>query len=84
MGEVILVIRVLPDSPDSISKVRAGLEDLKPQRLEEEAIAFGMKAFKATFVIPDTGGNLQEELENKIREVPGVSDLEVLMASRSL
>lgn len=84
MGEVILAIRVLPDSPESISKVRAGLEDMKPERLEEESIAFGMKAFKATFVIPDTGGNLQEDLENRISKIPGVSGLEVLMASRSL
>jgi translation elongation factor EF-1beta len=84
MGDVILVIRVLPDSPESIEKVRAGLEALKPERLEEESIAFGMKAFKFTKMVPDTGGSVQEDLENQIRAIPGVSDLEVLMASRSL
>ena len=84
MGDVILVIRVLPDSVENIEKVKAGLEALEPNRLEEEPIAFGMKAFKFTKIIPDEGGNVQEELENKISSIEGVSEQEVLMASRSL
>ena len=84
MGEVILVIRVLPDSPDSIEKVKEALEKMNPTRLEEEAIAFGMKAFKVTVRVPDEGGGVQEKIENDIKAIEGVSDIEILMATRAM
>ena len=83
MGEVILVIRVLPDSPENIQKVREGLQALKPQRLEEEPLAFGMLAFKLTIMIPDAGGE-QDRMENKVNAIPGVGSSEVIQASRAM
>jgi elongation factor 1-beta len=83
MGDVILVMRVLPDGPESTAKVKSALEALSPERLEEEPIGFGVVAFKFTIIIPDEGGK-QEELENKISAIEGVSQSEVLMASRAM
>jgi len=83
MGEVILVIRVLPDSPENVQKVKEGLEALKPARLEEEPLAFGMVAFKVTVMIPDEGG-VQDRTENEINAIPGVGSSEVLQASRAM
>ncbi len=83
MGKVILVMRVLPDGPDNVQKVKKGLEALKPARLEEEAIAFGMVAFKLTIMIPDAGGE-QDRIENKVSSIPGVSSVEVMQASRAM
>ena len=83
MGEVILVMRVLPDGPESVQKVKEGLEALKPQRLEEEPLAFGMVAFKFTILIPDAGGE-QDRMENQVNAIPGVGSVEVIQASRSM
>jgi len=83
MGEVILVLRILPKSPDALSSVKAELEKLKPERLEEEPIGFGVSALKFTKIIPDAGGE-QEKIENAIKAIQGVGDVEVIMASRAL
>jgi elongation factor 1-beta len=83
MGEVILVIRVLPDGPDSVQKVKKGLEALKPQRLEEEPLAFGMVAFRLAIIIPDAGGE-QDRMENRVNAIPGVGSSEVIQASRAM
>ena len=83
MGSVIAVFRILPDSPDNFDKVKSGIESLKPARLDEEPIAFGLKAIKATFIIPDTGGKM-DELENKLNSIDSTQAVETLKVSRSL
>jgi len=83
MGEVILVFRILPDGIESIPKVRLALEKLKPERLEEEPIAFGLIAFKFTKIIPDAGGYM-EKLENQLESIKGVNAVENTIASRAL
>ena len=83
MGSVITVFRILPDSPENFDKVKSQVEMLKPARLEEEPIAFGLKAVKVTFIIPDTGGKM-DELENKLNAIEGAQAVETLKVSRSL
>jgi elongation factor 1-beta len=83
MGDVIAVFRILPDSPDSFGKVKEQIEAMKPAKFEEEPIAFGLKAIKATFIIPDKGG-VMDELENKLNAVEGSESVETLQVSRSL
>jgi len=83
MGEVIAVFRIMPDSPDGFDKVKSAVEQLKPAKLEEEPIAFGLKAIKAVFMIPDEGGKM-DELENKLNGIEGTQSVETLQVSRSL
>lgn len=83
MGKVILVFKVLPEDMKMFDRIKEEIAKLKPERIEEDPIAFGLKALQLTFIVPDEGG-VQDKLENKIRAVKGVSDLEVLRASRSL
>ncbi len=83
MGEVICVYRIMPESPEKFEEVRKALESLGPDRLEEEAIAFGLKSLKFTKVIPDGPGVL-EELEEKLNSIPGTGSVENIMTSRSL
>ncbi|MBN2330642.1 MAG: elongation factor 1-beta [Candidatus Aenigmarchaeota archaeon] len=83
MGDVILVLKILPSGPDKLPHVKLELQKLKPMRLEEEPIGFGLSAIRLTAMIPDAGGK-QDELEEKIRSIDGVSELEVIQASRSL
>jgi elongation factor 1-beta len=83
MGNVIVVFRLMPDSPDSFEAVKAGAQKLKPERLEEEPIAFGLKALKFTAVIPDEEGTMPA-LEEKLSKIKHIQSVETLMVSRSL
>ncbi len=83
MGTVIVVFRVMPDSPDSTASVKAALEKLKPNRLEEEPLAFGLVGFKFTKLMPDAAGHV-EKLEEQLGKVKGVQSVENIMTSLSL
>ncbi|RLJ08528.1 MAG: elongation factor 1-beta [Candidatus Aenigmatarchaeota archaeon] len=83
MGEVIVVFRIMPESPEDFDKVKAGLEKLEPERLEEEPIAFGLKAIKFTKIVPDAEGEI-DRLEEEIKRIEGVKDLETVLVSRRL
>jgi len=83
IGDVIVVFRIIPKSMDVFDEVKKALEALKPQRLEEEPIAFGLKALKFTKLIPDEEGKLPE-LEREIERIEGVQTIETVAVSRSL
>lgn len=83
MGDVIVVLRIMPNGPENVEQIKADAKRLKPQRLEEEPIAFGIKAIKFTTIIPDAEGEL-DRLENKLRSIKNVHNIEVLIVSRSL
>ncbi len=82
-GQKYIEFDILPQEPAKLAQVRKALAKLKPQRLEEEPIGFGLSALIFTTLIPDAGG-VQDELEDKIRAIEGVGEFEVLRASRSL
>ena len=82
MGDVILVIKVLPTGPDKLGHVKEELKKLEPKRMEEEPIGFGLSSIIFTAMIPDAGGK-QDELEEKIKSIEGVSEIEIMRASRS-
>ena len=46
-------------------------------------MAFGLVALKATFIIPDGSGVL-EELEEKLEGMPGTSSVENVLTTRGL
>lgn len=83
VGDVILVYKILPQDPSKFGQVKAGLEKIKHQRIEEEPIGFGITALKFTVMVPDEGGK-QDELEEQINAIDGVSEVELLKFSRSM
>jgi elongation factor 1-beta len=83
MGDVIVVFRVIPESMDYFGDVGDALRKLKPQRMEEEPIAFGLKAWKFTKLIPDEEGTLPA-LEERIEKIEHVQSSETVTVSRSL
>ena len=83
MGEVIVVFRILPDSVDSFENVKKQCEALKPERLEEEPIAFGLKALKFTKIIPD-GPGVMDKLENEINSIKGLGSAENVFTTRAM
>jgi len=83
MGDVIVVFKVIPENMDFFEEVGKGLKALEPQRLEEEPVAFGLKAWKFTKLIPDAEGTLPK-LEEDIEKIPHVQSSENVAVSRSL
>lgn len=86
MAKVAVLVKVYPEGPDELERAKEGIESLKAagyqvMRVEEEPIAFGLKALNVLFVIPEEEGSLAE-LEKRLLSISGVSSIEVSRASR--
>ena len=84
MGDVICVFRIMPDTIENFDIVKSQLEALEPDRLEEEPIAFGLKALKFTKIIPDEVEGALPELEEKLNNIEHRQSVETITVSRSL
>ena len=85
MGEVIVTFKVMPKTIETnLDELENKInEEIKPERMEREPIAFGLVALKVTKLVPEASGEL-EKVENKLRNVEGVGEVEVVEVSRSL
>ncbi len=82
MGEVVAVIKVMPESPDVFENIKSEVEKtIKAEKIEEEPIAFGLKALKITVVVKDDEGGT-EAIEEKLKHIQGVSDVQVVDLGR--
>jgi translation elongation factor aEF-1 beta len=87
MGEVIALIRMMPDgvlSNEDMSKIEAEVRKIiKPPvrlgRVEVKEIAFGLKGLDVTVVVPDSVGGLDPIVESlsKIKKVDNVEVTDV-------
>jgi elongation factor 1-beta len=91
MANVIITLKIMPESPDAdLAKIEeeakkkitafAGEGDMKT---EEEPIAFGLKALKMLFVMDESKGST-EELEKEIASIEGVNSVEVADVRRAI
>jgi len=75
-------IKVYVEDPAAMDSVKAEIEKLvKVQRFWEEDVGFGIKVLKATLLMVDAEGGM-EKLEEKIRSLDNVSQVEVESVSR--
>lgn len=75
-------IKVYVDDPASMDRVKAEIEKLaKVQRFWEEDVGFGIKVLKANLLLDDSKGGM-DKVESDIRNIEGVSELEVEAVTR--
>jgi translation elongation factor aEF-1 beta len=84
MAEVVVGFKVLPktvevDLDRLEEKIKAAIQ---PEKIEREPIAFGLVAFHVVKFVPDAGGEL-EKIENKLKAIEEVGEVEVTGISRS-
>ncbi|MEM7820614.1 MAG: elongation factor 1-beta [Candidatus Aenigmatarchaeota archaeon] len=77
---VAISLKVMPDSPDvDMNRLKADIAksiEIKDAKLEP--LAFGLKSLKLLVVAKDVG---TEEIEAKIKAIPGVADVIVESAT---
>ncbi len=75
-------VKIYVDDPALLPDVKKSIEKLaKVQRFWEEDIGFGIKVLKANLLLQDSEGGM-EKLESGIRNIKGVSELEVEAVTR--
>jgi elongation factor 1-beta len=90
MAQVVVTMKSRPDSPDiKLSDLEEKTKDKITQvggevgKVEEEPIAFGLKALKLIFVMDESLGST-ETLEQDIRKVHGIQSVEVTDVRRAI
>jgi len=80
MGDVALIIRVMPTSPEVdlallTEKIRESIPRLNDVR--EEPIGFGLKALKIVVIVSDAAGE-SDTVEEDINAIEGVERAEIV------
>lgn len=88
MARLIARVKVMPaDSETNLDSVAEQLKKNVPQGMElkqyaKEPIAFGLHAIVGDFMLDDSEGQM-EKLEDAIKAVEGVGEIEVMNISRA-
>ena len=75
MGNVAVEFKVMPSSPEvDLDKIKEEIaKNIKVQDAKVEPLAFGLKQLKILVVVPDKE---MGDIEGKIKEIEGVSEVE--------
>ena len=85
VGEVIVTIRLMPESIDiDLKQLEAEVRSrIKVYSIEREPIAFGLEALLIMAIIPDSAGGT-DPLEEALARIPGVANVQVIDVRRAL
>jgi elongation factor 1-beta len=82
MGQVAVVMKIMPEDMARFEQLKKDVvEALKPYKVEEQPVAFGIKALSLTFVVEDGAGG-SDLLEEKAGKIPNVSGVEIVSVDR--
>lgn len=88
MARVMASIKIFPtDANIDLSALKSKIQSSLPagstvQKFEEEPIAFGLVALIAHVVLPEDAGGIMDQVEDAIRGVDLVSEIQVLRVGR--
>jgi elongation factor 1-beta len=88
MAKILAAIKIFPnDANVDLGALKAKIQSSLPagstvQKFEEEPVAFGLVALIAYVVIPQDAGGHMDQVEESIRSVDQVSQIEVLRVGR--
>lgn len=82
MGDILSVYKVYPEEIEDIEKIQSSLEKgfgtpFKVAKIEVVPIAFGLKVIKLGVIFPDKIDGLLDKLEDAIKAIEGVRDIEI-------
>ena len=90
MARVLVIIRIMPESPDTDladleKKAREKIEGFEGRitKTDISPVAFGIKALDLTFLVDEAKGDT-EPIENALREIKGVNSAEVTFVTRAV
>ncbi len=85
MAQVLVTLKVMPKEADvDIGKLESEIKSLiNPDRIVKEPIAFGLVALNVSKLVEDAEGQV-EAMENKLRILDGVGEIEVIEVTRTI
>ena len=85
MGSVIVTFRVMPESVEvNLDSLEQEIKnEINPQRIERVPIAFGLSAIQIIKLVDEKEGEM-DRITDKIKNIKGVKEVEVVALTRSL